>query len=338
MAYKLDITPISDSAQMPIKKGTLQFLQLAHSNTANEILTAMVGPSFDALKMYVLWGCKNTGSYPAYNISSGAVWYLGEVYHFDGASFSVTGSNVAVVKLSVTQYTSDADPVTFTDASTHNVHNIRKVTIESAVSGSGLQDYVDVIFDAVRYPQATETVSGVAQIATQAETNAGLDNTTIVTPARLSFRTATFSRTGIAELATQAEVDGGTDQDRIVTPDTLAQTYTVLHVDGTDKLRRLIIDIGDWDMDSTTNLNVAHTIADFTKIRSIEAFVRNDADTAYYPLAKIDAGGTGNIQGGVSVWDSTNVTLSRLASGNFDSADFNSTGYNRGFIVIEYIA
>lgn len=211
MAYKLDITPISDSAQMPIKKGTLQFLQLAHSNTANEILTAMVGPDFDALKMYVLWGCKNTGTYPAYNISSGAVWYLGEVYHFDGASFSVTGSNVAVVKLSTTQYTSDADPVTFTDASTHNVHNIRKVTIENAVSGSGLQDYVDVIFDAVRFTQATTLVAGVAELATQAEVDGGVNALTIVTPSTLEGRYgAVLSAWTLRSDTADVTVTGGT--------------------------------------------------------------------------------------------------------------------------------
>lgn len=336
MSKVLDVSPISDVAQMPVKKGTLQFLQDAHKETASNILLALVGSAFDGTKMYVLWGCVNTGVYPAYNISAGAVWYLGEVYPFDGASFSVTGADVAVVKLDVTQYTTNADPVTFTDAVARDVHDIRKVTIEAGATGSGLQDFSAVIYDAVRYPQATETVKGVAEIATQAETNAGLDNTTIVTPARLAFRTATFSRTGIAELATQTEVDTGTDQDRIVTPDTLAQTYTVLHVDGTDKLRRLIIDIGDWDMDATANLSVTHGVADFTKIRSVLAFVRNDTDTIYYPLNTLNFG-TGTAEGGVNYWDSTIVRLGRVASGVFDSTDFNATGYNRGFIVIEYV-
>lgn len=333
----LDVSPISDVAQMPIKKGTLQFLQDAHKETVNNVLLALAGPDFDGTKMYVLWGCENTGTYPAYDISAGAVWYLGEVYAFDGAAFSVTGANVAVVKLDITQYTTNADPVTFTDAVARNVHNVRKVIIGDYVSGSGLQNFEDVIFDAIRFPQATETVLGVAKIATQALTNAGVDNTTIITPARLSFRTATFSRTGIAELATQTEVDTGTDQGRIVTPDTLANTYTVMHVDGTDKVRRLILDIGDWDMDTDANLSVTHGLADFTKIRAVAAFVRNDTDTIYYPLNTINFG-TGVTQGGVNYWDTTEIRIGRLTGGTFDSADFNATGYNRGFIVIEYIA
>lgn len=66
--------------------------------------------------------------------------------------------------------------------------------------------------------QATETVMGVASIATQTETNNGANDTDIVTPQKLAGRTATETRTGIAELATQAEVDAGTDDLRIVTP------------------------------------------------------------------------------------------------------------------------
>lgn len=70
-------------------------------------------------------------------------------------------------------------------------------------------------------PDASTTVKGVAELATNAETQAGADSTRIVTPAGLSSRTATTGRTGIAELATQAETDGGSDNSRIVTPATL---------------------------------------------------------------------------------------------------------------------
>jgi hypothetical protein len=185
MAKILDITPISDAAQMPVKKGTLKFIQDAHKDSLNQALLAMVGDSYNALNAYVMWGCVNSGSFPAYDITAGAVWYLGEVYEVPAASFSVTGSNVAVLNITTTQYTTNADPVTFTDASSHNVHNIRKITISSGASGSGVANYSDVVFDALRFPQATETAKGVAEIATQAETDSGLNDTNIVTPAKL---------------------------------------------------------------------------------------------------------------------------------------------------------
>jgi hypothetical protein len=72
------------------------------------------------------------------------------------------------------------------------------------------------------YPQATETVKGVAELATTAETLAGTDDERIVTPAKLAARTATETRTGIVELATEAEVQTGTDTARSVTPAGLA--------------------------------------------------------------------------------------------------------------------
>tara|TARA_R110000868_G_scaffold348778_1_gene609951 strand:- start:67 stop:1023 length:957 start_codon:yes stop_codon:yes gene_type:complete len=205
MASILNVTPITDVAQFPIKKGTLQFLQDAHKDSLANTLIGMIGDSFNALNVYVLYGCKNTGSFPAYNISSGAIFFLGEVYGVNSASFSVTGSNVAVLNIATTQYTTDADPVTFTDAVARNVHDVRSVVISAGASGSGIGNYSAIIFDAVRFPQATETVKGVSEIATQGETEAGLNDTNIVTPAKLEgsygmVKSAWTLRSDIADL------------------------------------------------------------------------------------------------------------------------------------------
>jgi hypothetical protein len=71
---------------------------------------------------------------------------------------------------------------------------------------------------------ASETVNGTLQLATSAEVT--LDTPTVtdkaVTPATLAARTATDTRAGLAEKATQAEVDAGTDTDRYLTPATFA--------------------------------------------------------------------------------------------------------------------
>ena len=150
-------------------------------------------------------------------------------------------------------------------------------------------------------------------------------------------QTATTSAFGTVQIATQAETDTGTDDARMVTPLKLATTPTVLHVDGSTIVRRKIVDIGDWDMDGTAILSVAHTIGDFKKIRSVQAFVRNDTDTLYYPLNTLNFY-TGTAEGGVNYWDTSIVRLGRITGGDFDSADFNATSYNRGYIVIEYTA
>lgn len=70
----------------------------------------------------------------------------------------------------------------------------------------------------VNRQQATATVLGLVQLATQAEVNTGTETAKVVTPETLAGRTATETRTGIAEIATQVETDAGTDDTRIVTP------------------------------------------------------------------------------------------------------------------------
>lgn len=91
------------------------------------------------------------------------------------------------------------------------------------------------------------------------------------------------------------------------------------------------IDIGDWNMDSTLNVTVAHGIADFNKIRVCEVMIRDDANSQLYPVSNYsDDIGLGVL--------SANVSISRTIGGLFDSTDFNSTSFNRGFIYLKYIA
>jgi hypothetical protein len=65
---------------------------------------------------------------------------------------------------------------------------------------------------------ASDTATGVVELATDAETQTGSDTARVITPANLSARTATESRTGVAELSTNAEALTGTDTARVTTP------------------------------------------------------------------------------------------------------------------------
>jgi hypothetical protein len=71
-------------------------------------------------------------------------------------------------------------------------------------------------------PQATETVQGIAEIADQAEVDAGTDDERFVTPLKLAtfpaVNQATEDVKGIAEIADQAETDLGADDERFITP------------------------------------------------------------------------------------------------------------------------
>lgn len=83
---------------------------------------------------------------------------------------------------------------------------------------------------AASVPPASETVPGVAELATQAEVDAGTDDERIVTPLKAASRyatkaTASETAAGLAEIATQAEVDAGVDDTRFLTPLKAATRY-----------------------------------------------------------------------------------------------------------------
>jgi hypothetical protein len=69
---------------------------------------------------------------------------------------------------------------------------------------------------------ATDTVKGIVELATDTETITGTDTVRAVTPFGMAAVTATASRKGLIEIATEAEVTTGTDATRAVTPATFA--------------------------------------------------------------------------------------------------------------------
>ncbi len=107
-----------------------------------------------------------------------------------------------------------------------------------------------------------------------------------------------------------------------------------IQTDGSNALKTKVIDIGDWDMDATANVNVAHGLT-MANIRCVSVLIKRDADDLYspldYDLAGSGANGTYNI-------DSTNIQLFRLVGGVFDHVNYDATSYNRGWITITYIA
>lgn len=76
------------------------------------------------------------------------------------------------------------------------------------------------LFNGEGLPDATEVLKGKIEIATQAETDTGTDDTRAVTPKKLkaSLPNANESVKGIIEIATQVETDTGTDDTRAITP------------------------------------------------------------------------------------------------------------------------
>lgn len=98
-------------------------------------------------------------------------------------------------------------------------------------------------------------------------------------------------------------------------------------------LHTKVLEIGDWNMDATASVNVAHGLSDITKFRVVSIIIQRDASVALEPLDY--AGSAGTSQGWFNV-GTTNVGLSRLSGGVFDSVNYDSTSFNRGWITITY--
>lgn len=204
---------------------------------------------------------------------------------------------------------------------------------------------------------ASEARTGILELATQPETDAGTDDARAVTPLKLRstvftssqipdldaskiisgyidtdrIRQATTTVRGTLETATSAETILGSSTSLAVTPEGLKDTFDSKLG---DILKTKVLDIGDWNMDTTVTKNVAHGLT-FANIRSIRVLIRNDANTARYSFTDINVGAT-TYQAVTA--DATNISLFRESGGIYDSTNYDSTSYNRGWIIIEYTA
>jgi hypothetical protein len=129
------------TAQQPIINRSYELIQEAYTEVINAIMQGVLG---DATKPYILFGCNLYADNTGVSMYAGAIFYDGEIYlvDLDEGDYDITGSDVLVFNIATTY---DAvDPITFTDGTTHNVHQIRKLTLELTTSGSGEFDYDDL--------------------------------------------------------------------------------------------------------------------------------------------------------------------------------------------------
>lgn len=136
----------------------------------------------------------------------------------------------------------------------------------------------------------------------------------------------TLNSGGVAKTTISAEATG-------VAPITVDSTTvcTNLNADMVDGLHTTVIQIGDWDMDATAGITVAHGLT-LSKIRHISAIVYADAGGAIYDFNGFN-GETNSLYA-----DATNVALDRATTpGYFDNTGFNQTSFNRGWITIQHI-
>jgi hypothetical protein len=100
------------------------------------------------------------------------------------------------------------------------------------------------------------------------------------------------------------------------------------------KLRTKVINIGDWDMDASSSVNVNHGLT-LANIRTLNVMVRNDAGTVFYPTETRTPAEGDSVY--VALINATFVQLERQPGSDFDSTLFDSTSYNRGWVTIQYV-
>lgn len=100
---------------------------------------------------------------------------------------------------------------------------------------------------------------------------------------------------------------------------------------GAGVMRWKIIPIGDWNMDSSVYVDVAHGVGNQKKIRSVSVTIRSDDDAEYYNMTSISG-----IYHLVAI-TATHLRIYRETSGAFDTALFDATSFNRGWVTIGYI-
>jgi hypothetical protein len=198
---------------LPFDQDTLDFMQQSYYEVINALLSHFM---VNTLQNYIISGCKPIGG----TITPGWMIIAGELMYFEGGN----GNSSTKIKAE-TQTTA----LTFQDGNSHDVYTFKKAVIST--TGTALSAFI-VIPNANEFltdlPNATETLRGIAEIATQTETNGSTDNSRFVTPHKLHNRTATESRRGIAEVATQAETNAGVDDTRMVTPKKVVQAINDL--------------------------------------------------------------------------------------------------------------
>lgn len=189
---------LQQTGGFPLETNTLDFMQSAY-NIFND-LGAVVGDKS------IIKGCILTGS----SVSDGVIYVNGELLAFRGGTLQSTIIIREEIQL-----------MEFEDGTTKPVYKIRYAKFGTGIDAMPWSDFVRpktlLELSDEEIPDATETVKGIAKLATQAEANTSNNDQTIITPKKLNDRVATTSRRGVVELATSTETLGN-DNSRAVTP------------------------------------------------------------------------------------------------------------------------
>lgn len=191
---------------LPFEQNTLAFMQFAYGETLNALLGHLTNSN---ATHFIISGCEVQGTI----ITNGWLVINGELLYFDSANGNADSKIAANTELF---------EATFENGTEHEIYTIKTAVIDD--TGVALNTFVripNVSEFLTSLPDATETVKGIAEIASQSEANGTTDDNRFITAKKLNERTATTTRRGVVELATNTETQTGTGSSRAVTPASL---------------------------------------------------------------------------------------------------------------------
>lgn len=117
-------TDITASAAAKIKKGTLDHINAMASEGPVQLAISLIGADYDNTKAYILYGCEDSNaSATVFDMSAGLVLWAGELLYTPAQSITVSaGQTIRFYPTPSYTTSAAADPVTFTDGTTHNIH------------------------------------------------------------------------------------------------------------------------------------------------------------------------------------------------------------------------
>jgi len=143
---KIKTTDIAAGAAMPLKSGSLYWLQRAIQFNDWFIVNALTNSNLPANPI-ILWGCVETISGTTHTITDGALILGNEIYYVNAATITLGVGQVVVGTITTEYYTGvNADPVTFSNGIQHNVHESRTITLSANTSGSSTFNFANVSY------------------------------------------------------------------------------------------------------------------------------------------------------------------------------------------------
>lgn len=314
----------------------LEAIQNNFINGFKAVVRSLIGDSVPVSDIIILNGCTIDVDGQDYTLSAGLAYYNDEIYEVDAKVFTAAGGEIGVWALDTTTI-----QLNFADGSAYDAREVRKLTLQSGLSGSGLKDHGD-----------TSTLINYVTLAAQSAIVDGAPGVldTLNEIAAALGDDENFATTVTNALAGKLSLSGGTmggniamGSNKITGLDTATASGDAVEFDQFDDaisdrpLKNKTIEIGDWDMDANISVTVALPAGvSLADIRSVTGIIRNDADNLFLSLGHYNVS-TQTVDVAIDNISSGGIQLARKTGGYFDGTLFDSTSFNRGWLTIQHV-